>query len=72
MNCHHVLGGLILILLRISFEMPLIDQDQFNKVMSYIKAGRESGAKLVTGGDQIGTKGFYIMPTIFLEVKVWE
>ena len=25
-----------------------IDQGQFNKVMGYIKAGRESGAKLVT------------------------
>jgi len=40
--------------------------------MSYIKAGRESSTKLVTGGDEIGTKGFYIMPTIFLEVKVWN
>lgn len=48
---------------------PQIDREQFNKVMGYIKSGRESGAKLVTGGDQIGTKGFYIMPTIFSEVK---
>lgn len=67
-----MLVGLILMLLRISFETSQVDQDQFNKVMGYIKAGRESGAKLVTGGDQIGTKGFYIMPTIFSEVKVWE
>jgi len=48
---------------------PQIDQMQFNKIMSYIKAGRESGAKLVTGGEQIGTKGFYIMPTVFSEVQ---
>lgn len=67
-----MLVGLILMLLRISFETSQVDQDQFNKVMGYIKARRESGAKLVTEGDQIGTKGFYIMPTIFSEVKVWE
>jgi len=48
---------------------PQIDQMQFNKIMSYIKAGKESGAKLVTGGEQIGTKGFYIMPTVFSEVQ---
>lgn len=48
---------------------PQIDQEQFNKILRYIKAGKESGAKLVTGGDKIGTKGFYIMPTIFSEVQ---
>jgi len=48
---------------------PQIDQEQFNKILRYIKAGKESGAKLITGGDQIGTKGFYIMPTIFSEVQ---
>jgi len=48
---------------------PQIDQEQFNKILRYIKAGKESGAKLVTGGDQIGTKGFYIMPTIFSDVQ---
>jgi len=37
--------------------------------MSYIKAGKESGANLVTGGEQVGTKGFYIMPTVFSEVQ---
>ena len=29
---------------------PQIDQEQFNKILRYIKAGKESGAKLVTGG----------------------
>ena len=51
---------------------PQIDQEQFNKILRYIKVGKESGAKLVTGGDKIGTKGFYIMPTIFSEVQVHE
>eukprot|EP00252_Welwitschia_mirabilis_P023923 TRINITY_DN689_c0_g2_i2.p1 TRINITY_DN689_c0_g2~~TRINITY_DN689_c0_g2_i2.p1 ORF type:complete len:453 (-),score=73.99 TRINITY_DN689_c0_g2_i2:191-1549(-) len=48
---------------------PQIDQEQFNKVMSYIKSGKECGANLATGGEQIGSKGFYIMPTIFTEVQ---
>lgn len=48
---------------------PQIDQEQFNKIMGYIKSGKESGATLVTGGEQIGTKGFYIMPTIFSDVQ---
>ena len=29
---------------------PHIDQEQFNKILRYIKAGKESGAKLVAGG----------------------
>ncbi|KAH9304076.1 hypothetical protein KI387_008480 [Taxus chinensis] len=48
---------------------PQIDQEQFNKIMGYIKSGKESGATLVTGGERIGTKGFYIMPTIFSDVQ---
>ena len=29
---------------------PQIDQEQFNKILHYIKARKESGAKLVTWG----------------------
>ena len=29
---------------------PQIDHEQFNKILRYIKAGKESGTKLVTGG----------------------
>ncbi|KAJ3694795.1 hypothetical protein LUZ60_000172 [Juncus effusus] len=47
---------------------PQIDDDQFNKILKYIKLGINSGATLETGGDRAGNKGFYIQPTIFSDV----
>lgn len=38
--------------------------------MRYIRSGVDSGATLVTGGDKLGDKGFYIQPTIFSDVQV--
>jgi aldehyde dehydrogenase (NAD+) len=46
-----------------------IDQDQFNKIMSYIDQGKKAGAKVATGGGRVGTKGYFIEPTIFTDVK---
>nr|AWO14302.1 aldehyde dehydrogenase 2B4 [Crocus sativus] len=48
---------------------PQIDNEQFNKILRYIKLGKDSGASLVTGGDRLGSKGFYIQPTIFSDVQ---
>ncbi len=48
---------------------PLVDQEQFHKVMSYIKSGVQQGAKLECGGEQHGDKGFYVKPTIFSAVQ---
>ena len=47
-----------------------IDPEQFNKILSYIKSGVESGATLETGGDKLGSKGYYVKPTVFSNVKV--
>lgn len=41
---------------------------QFDKVLNFIKKGVEEGAQLVTGGERIGNKGYYIAPTIFANV----
>jgi aldehyde dehydrogenase (NAD+) len=49
---------------------PQIDDEQFNKILGYIKAGVESKANLVTGGARLGDKGYYIKPTIFSDVQV--
>jgi aldehyde dehydrogenase len=43
--------------------------DQYEKILSYIKIGKEEGAKVLTGGgasnlDGDLSKGFYIQPTI--------
>lgn len=37
--------------------------------MSYIKSGKDQGAKLVAGGDRVGEKGYFIEPTVFADVK---
>lgn len=39
------------------------------KVLGYIQKGKDEGAKLVLGGNRIGTKGYYLEPTIFVDVK---
>ncbi|KAL2559734.1 Aldehyde dehydrogenase family 2 member B7 [Forsythia ovata] len=48
---------------------PQIDAEQFQKILKYIRSGTESGATLETGGDRLGTKGYYVQPTVFSDVK---
>ncbi|KAL4584951.1 hypothetical protein LXL04_009564 [Taraxacum kok-saghyz] len=48
---------------------PQIDSEQFQKILRYIKSGVESNATLECGGDRFGSKGFYIQPTVFSNVK---
>jgi aldehyde dehydrogenase (NAD+) len=47
----------------------IISDLQFKKVLDYIKSGREQGAKVVSGGDRVGNKGYFVRPTIFTDVK---
>ena len=57
--------------LRFRFCIPnQIDSDQFEKILKYIDYGVKAGAKLETGGERVGTKGFYIKPTVFSDVQV--
>ncbi|MBS1890039.1 MAG: aldehyde dehydrogenase family protein [Actinobacteria bacterium] len=48
---------------------PQVSKEQFDRVMGYIKKGQEEGAVIVTGGKRVGEKGFFIEPTIFIDVK---
>lgn len=50
--------------------MDQIDPEQFDKVLSYIKSGNESGATLETGGNRIGSTGYFVEPTVFSNVTV--
>lgn len=56
-------------LLGLCFLKIQIDEEQFNKIMHYIRSGLESGATLEAGGERFGTKGYYIQPTVFSDVK---
>src|SRR5579864_6981558 len=50
----------------------IVSQEQMQNVLSYIEAGKKDGAKLVAGGNRVaidGSKGFFIEPTIFGDVK---
>jgi aldehyde dehydrogenase (NAD+) len=46
-----------------------VSQEQFDKVMGYISAGQKDGAKCLTGGHRVGTRGYFIEPTVFADVK---
>jgi len=48
---------------------PQVSQEQFDRVMGYIKSGKEQGAKLVHGGERHGKQGYFIQPTIFSDVQ---
>lgn len=47
-----------------------IDAVQFEKILRYIRSGIESKATLECGGGRLGSKGFYIQPTVFSNVQV--
>jgi len=51
------------------FQGPQVDEIQFNKVLGYIASGKEEGATCVLGGKRIGTKGYFLEPTIFTNVE---
>ncbi|XP_034943883.1 aldehyde dehydrogenase, mitochondrial [Chelonus insularis] len=48
---------------------PQIDEEQLNKILQMIDSGKKQGAKLVTGGDRVGSQGYFISPTVFADVK---
>jgi len=44
---------------------PQISEEQCNRILGYIDAGKKDGAKMLTGGRKIGNKGYFIEPTVF-------
>jgi aldehyde dehydrogenase (NAD+) len=48
---------------------PQVDRDQFDKILRYVEYGKQEGAKLVTGGNRVGDKGYFVEPTLFTNVK---
>jgi acyl-CoA reductase-like NAD-dependent aldehyde dehydrogenase len=48
---------------------PVVDQAQLDQDLSYVKIGRDDGAKLVFGGELINREqpGFYLSPAMFTE-----
>jgi aldehyde dehydrogenase (NAD+) len=48
---------------------PQVDREQFNKVLGYIDAGRQEGARLLCGGGRAGSRGYFVEPTVFADVR---
>lgn len=47
---------------------PLVSQDHFDTVSGYVAAGQAEGASLVAGGQRIGSSGYFLQPTVLIDV----
>jgi len=52
-----------------TFQGPQVSKLQFDRIMNYIQAGKDAGAKVETGGERHGNEGYFIQPTIFSGVS---
>jgi phenylacetaldehyde dehydrogenase len=48
---------------------PLVSKEQMDRVMGYIDAGKRAGASVALGGDAPAANGYYVNPTILVDVK---
>src|SRR5437588_3915136 len=44
---------------------PQVSQEQCDRIMGYIDAGKKEGAQMLCGGKRVGNKGYFIEPTVF-------
>ncbi len=55
---------------------PLVSAGQRNVVEEFVSSARDLGRKIVTGGDRLFDKGYYLKPTVILQVepndRVWR
>jgi phenylacetaldehyde dehydrogenase len=43
---------------------PLVSHEQQQRVLGYIQSGREEGARVLAGGEQSGSEGYFVQPTV--------
>ena len=48
---------------------PLVSKEQQERVLGYIEAGRKAGATITTGGEAPPAAGYYVKPTVLVNVK---
>lgn len=55
-----------------TFQGPQVTKAQYQRVLSYVDIGKEEGANLLCGGVPVkDSKGFFVHPTVFTDVKPW-
>jgi acyl-CoA reductase-like NAD-dependent aldehyde dehydrogenase len=47
---------------------PLVSREQLAKVTGYVEVGIEQGARALSGGGRHGDTGFYVQPTLLVDV----
>ncbi|HMM92002.1 aldehyde dehydrogenase family protein [Bradyrhizobium sp.] len=47
---------------------PVISEKQMKSILDYVDIGRQEGASLVTGGERVGKRGYFVSPTVFANV----
>lgn len=52
-----------------TFQGAQTSQNQLNKILSYVEIGKKEGATLITGGERLGSKGYFVKPTVFGDVN---
>lgn len=48
---------------------PVVSQEQFDRVMSYISIAKDEGAEALIGGNRHGDTGYFIEPTVFINAE---
>jgi len=48
---------------------PLVSKEQMDRVMGYIEKGKRDGASVAVGGNAPAAKGYYVNPTVLVDVK---
>jgi aldehyde dehydrogenase (NAD+) len=45
---------------------PLADKKQFERVMGFLRDGKQEGVQVLVGGERMGDKGTFVQPTVLL------
>jgi phenylacetaldehyde dehydrogenase len=43
---------------------PLVSAEQLERVTGYLESGEREGVRTVTGGKQVGERGYFVGPTV--------
>jgi aldehyde dehydrogenase (NAD+) len=48
---------------------PVISEKQMKGILDYVEIGQKEGASLVTGGERVGDRGYFLSPAVFANVE---
>src|SRR5258708_5770684 len=48
---------------------PVISEKQMKSILDYVDIGQNEGARLTTGGERVGDRGYFISPPLFADFK---